>query len=85
MHVIESLTRQWPKEGRISGVHITTRPVEVFVICNVVFSNDILRWGCEDFVLVSISIGFKISLELQGAFTANTFLKYGNNDFQSQP
>ena len=64
MHVIESLTRQWPKEGRISGVHITTRPVEVFVISNVIFSSDILRWGREDFVLVLISIGLKVSLEL---------------------
>ena len=64
MHVIESLTRQWPKEGRISGVHIATRSVIFFFISNVVFSSDVFRWGCEDLVLVSISIGFRIPLEL---------------------
>jgi hypothetical protein len=64
MHVIESLTRQWPEEGRISGVHVTTRPVILFVISDVVFSSDIFRWWRENLVLVSISVEFKVSLEL---------------------
>ena len=71
MHVVESLTCQRPKEGRISGVHISTRPVEVFVISDIVFSSDILRWGREDFVLIPISIGLKVPLGLQAAFTGS--------------